>query len=563
MILNSLNNISKYQAKNLNVIIILFSWILLWAAIGSKPANITEFLYHVNIWEDLRTSMVYELIKTSTFSIIFNFLRSISPLFIIFIVLFLICRSKTEAKPINHINAIILFFFIYTIFQFIGFFLSYLTDTLPSGTHSAQDIFVSWTNFIEENTGPQTELLKELNINTKMEFWNDWHYIEAGIKELYWILLVISSLSIFYMIEKESNQFLYKNLFYLTVVIILLISLVSIFPVIIEFISTKKSLYYNKSLGQRGVFDLAETPNASGLSRMFLISYIVSIVSFFFLETSKSKKYFIFVISCLFSFLVIVLQSRASIVGFIIVNFILFLFLNIKLSKKVFIFIIIFIVPFFLKSQFTNFVQSKILKVTTEEIIEYKKKDLASLSSTDKLYHSDRIKIFKKGFEGTIEAKRKYKELFKAGERIPEDVIEKLNTDISTGRFYDWVTLFEYSKSKPFFGYGPLADRFLIGSTASNAFVYALICSGYFGVICILLLCFSAFFDSLVLIFKYKVFRNLKNVHLISSILILSFLLFRGLVESSFAVYGTDFLLFLISAVVIKNEKKTLQKLSL
>ena len=49
MILNSLNNISKYQEKNLNVIIILFSWILLWAAVGAKPENITAFLFHTNI----------------------------------------------------------------------------------------------------------------------------------------------------------------------------------------------------------------------------------------------------------------------------------------------------------------------------------------------------------------------------------------------------------------------------------------------------------------------------------------------------------------------------------
>ena len=138
-----------------------------------------------------------------------------------------------------------------------------------------------------------------------------------------------------------------------------------------------------------------------------------------------------------------------------------------------------------------------------------------------------------------------------------------MNADISSGRFHDWMILFEYSKSKPFFGYGPLADRFLIGSSASNAFVYALISGGYLGAICIFLLCFSVFFDSLVLIFKYKVFKNLKKVHLISSILIVSFLLFRGLVESSFAVYGTDFLWFILSTIIIKNEKKTLQKLSL
>ena len=48
-----------------------------------------------------------------------------------------------------------------------------------------------------------------------------------------------------------------------------------------------------------------------------------------------------------------------------------------------------------------------------------------------------------------------------------------------------------------------------------------------------------------------------RNKNLIFSIMIITILSIRSLVESSFAVFGIDYIFFVISLYVISNEKKT------
>ena len=127
---------------------------------------------------------------------------------------------------------------------------------------------------------------------------------------------------------------------------------------------------------------------------------------------------------------------------------------------------------------------------------------------------------------------------------------------------------------KYFIGLGPQSDRHLMelekltdnlaksnlgpfGSHASNAFVYSLICGGIFS--------FSLFLIiNLVLIFKiWKTVKKLnklnlnKNYILISCIFIILFLMFRGLIENSYGVFGVDLILLLSAYTVLeKNYKK-------
>ena len=59
-----------------------------------------------------------------------------------------------------------------------------------------------------------------------------------------------------------------------------------------------------------------------------------------------------------------------------------------------------------------------------------------------------------------------------------------------------------------------------------------------------------------IIIFNLKNSKP-KNKNLIFSTMIITILSIRSLVESSFAVFGVDYIFFIISLYVIANERKT------
>ena len=101
-----------------------------------------------------------------------------------------------------------------------------------------------------------------------------------------------------------------------------------------------------------------------------------------------------------------------------------------------------------------------------------------------------------------------------------------------------------------------MGDRFLIGQTASNGFIYVYSSSGIIGLILFMIIFVRSAYLSTTIIFKSKFKIEKKNFkYLISSSLII-FFLFRSIVETSFANFGIDFLLFFISMAYLENNKK-------
>lgn len=123
-------------------------------------------------------------------------------------------------------------------------------------------------------------------------------------------------------------------------------------------------------------------------------------------------------------------------------------------------------------------------------------------------------------------------------------------------RSRDWKEIISKSKEDYLLGNGTQADRYLINQSVSNSLLYFYSSSGLFGVVLFILVFFN-------LLKKIKMFiYNLKNAkprnkNLIFSIMIITILSIRSLVESSFAVFGIDYIFFVISLYVISNEKKT------
>ena len=89
-----------------------------------------------------------------------------------------------------------------------------------------------------------------------------------------------------------------------------------------------------------------------------------------------------------------------------------------------------------------------------------------------------------------------------------------------------------------------MGDRWIINQTASNLILYNYASSGIVGVFLIALLMLRSFFicSKITLFHEKKI--NKHNYILLSACYIQYFLMGRSLVETSFAVFGIDFLIF-------------------
>ena len=115
-----------------------------------------------------------------------------------------------------------------------------------------------------------------------------------------------------------------------------------------------------------------------------------------------------------------------------------------------------------------------------------------------------------------------------------------------SGRLGLWKKSIKPITNNLFLGYGPQADRILIKENVSNIFLYSLLCGGILALIFILLIIISILNNILYLVFVKKIFFNKKNIIINSSIFFIIFLLFRSLLENSFAIFGIDFMIFII-----------------
>lgn len=114
---------------------------------------------------------------------------------------------------------------------------------------------------------------------------------------------------------------------------------------------------------------------------------------------------------------------------------------------------------------------------------------------------------------------------------------------LTSGRLEDWKKIIQ-KNDHIVFGNGLMGDRFLINQSASNILVYNYASGGIFSVAVFVLLILRSIFVSASLVFIYKIKAKKGNILIMSSIFIQFYLVLRGVAESSFAVFGIDFLIF-------------------
>lgn len=345
--------------------------------------------------------------------------------------------------------------------------------------------------------------------------------LEFNIENLYLIILAIGSLNIFLIVNFLKLTKILKYILYLTIIML------AVFLIILVFTKINSSTLFPQS----GALDLysfihpeekflnREYPRITGISRMLAIVNLALII---FLEfNNKLKSILLLILAGFFSSIIWGMQSRGTIICFFFSLLVICFYLkNINFKKALSLIFILFFLPAI--------------------IFEY-----------------SRPIVFKKNYESIIN-----KNIEGQKEIIKENRIRILETKHSSGRIDLWKGLIDkYDKNK-LFGYGPQADRILLGkdydrtyaysNNVSNGLIYAFACGGYLAALIIIIIYYRIFTYISYIFLKKKFLKKMPSVVKISIILLI-FLSIRSLVENSFALFSVDFLLFLISITIIEN----------
>ena len=323
---------------------------------------------------------------------------------------------------------------------------------------------------------------------------------------IYFLLLLLFSIFLFlYLKENYLNKILLSM-----IILMLLINLYFVTVSTYEFYNNKLPFYYLKIFQLNTTILDSPTIRSTGLARINLVLFIFAII---YLEKIKNNYFTALIIINLL--LIILLQSRLNIYSFyFFLIFYLLFFKNFKTKERIKFFIIFSVIPLL-------------------------------------IYHS--IKFDKSESTEGIKTNIENNIIFNS---------EKHKTlyNFSTGRSLIWKDLLNKPKTlkQIAFGFGSQADRILTTPaffSASNAYVYILICSGILGLIIIISFIYYILVRIIKLIFINKIFSKNGNIFLKFSILIFIYFLFRSLVESSFAIYGIDYLFFVLSSKIILLNK--------
>ena len=261
--------------------------------------------------------------------------------------------------------------------------------------------------------------------------------------------------------------------------------------------------------------ELIDIPRPTGLARTCLIIFIFSTIYSTFNKNYNNLFIFLSILSVTFIYL---LSSIA-----ILFVYILYLFFYIfnycknvnQIFKVLFRYILI---PFILI----------ICLVFSKQVFKEKIEDKIFLKEGDSLNIFQSLRIFP-------DLKRKEKVV------DPVSPVNPKYIDFSTGRIDDWKEIYAENK-KVLYGNGAMGDRYLIKQTASNAIFYTYASSGYLGVFIFIIISLISFYFAALKIIKNR--NRYDNPNQLASAFVIIFLLMRSILETSYAIFSIDFIIF-------------------
>jgi len=348
-------------------------------------------------------------------------------------------------------------------------------------------------------------------------------------------------LLILFLADQINYKKFYKQVLIITLIFISIISFYITYNILIEkYFLELKYIYGTSVLDPVKQIFFQPSPRITGISRLLVIIFFL-----FFLITIKINKIFFkiplyfFLISL--SLIIYIMQARGSFIGLIIIYLFYFIFDKRNFLNKLFFFITIFLLP----------------------ILLY-----------EGIY-------FKKQFElnKNLELKETRSNRLLPEYNFKSDKIEYFSS--SSGRKHIWNVSFNLIKEKKILlGYGPQADRLLLGEYAminnpqniyikdnvliiwdnnsSNGLIYSYLCGGIIGLILLVIIYIMLIKEIYKTIFKKKFTFN-DEILLTFSIITSTFLILRTVYENGFSVFGLDFIFILIMHGII-YQKNNLTK---
>lgn len=375
------------------------------------------------------------------------------------------------------------------------------------------------------------------------------------------LLASISSLLIINLVKTESKKRFIEFFFIFLIFFFLISSSYFLIELYLESFGNKNNdyLYSSSTLNPIGNHFGQPNPRVTGLSRVVLILFILSLtLSFYKKNINKISQYICYLFCFICCFNMWALQSRGALLGLIIFLLIFLIFFNVKFLKKIFTIFFLFILPILIYEQ--------VYKPNLEIVRSFFSKTEIINKLGDQ--HFKEIEGKKRSLlpdKDLINESLSSNKSISKDEIYSKDIVLKNFNEYSSGRFQIWESCFKILiKNKYIIGFGPQADRYLItkylkndlhaswGNNSSNAILYSLLSGGIIGLLFISFIYFKSIKLLILCLFKFKdVFKG-TNVYLTTSFCILSFVLFRSLFENSFLVFGIDFFLFIISYFYIK-----------
>ena len=473
----------------------------------------------ISLWMSVDTSFYNFQSFKLNFKTLFIYVRIIAPYIICSICLFLFLIDRYKSKEKSSINYFFYFTYLYLLSQIIGLILT--NNSILNISFLINSAFLILLI--------QISYFYKININK---------YFNLSILILFFVLVIYSYGMLKWFFIETVNLNLYG--------------------------AWPHSLREYEFLS-------SNLPRSSGLARNAMILFIFS--SFVIFIKNKNNLLMYSLVFIYLSLIILLTQSRIILIfyfGFstiLIISIIISKLFNFK--KKILIIFIIFILPILFTLFSVKFKNSYVIyKCCSMDYYTYGE------------LHDDTSNLIAENWEITetsdILHLKKYNlrisEEFVGEAAGGEDIIRNdfINKNkkvwrpvdprsFSSFRFEDWNKLIKQNKSI-FYGYGTMGDRFLIGQTASNGFIYAYSSSGIIGVILFTIIFVRSAYLSTKIIFKSKFQIKKENYkYLVSSSLII-FFLFRSIVETSFANFGIDFLLFFISMSYLEYNKKILNE---
>ena len=346
-----------------------------------------------------------------------------------------------------------------------------------------------------------------------------------NILRIYWPVCL---LSVIFFIIVTDNTFNNKNIFNIFLIVLLFYLGIYSFPIIIflliEIFKDENliTFYSAFTISADNNFYGIPLPRSSGIGRNLLFLYILLVFSLIFHQKNDFFYFLKNILLIFLSFFIFHLENRSSIYFLLLFNFfIFFYFLKKKDFKyKIKVLFIMLIIPYFIHT-FVIFTKSNHTIYNQN-------------NQNNELLNTNNNQFFNK---------------ISNNSRIYE-------LSGGSGRLNLWKKSIKPITSNFFFGYGPQADRILVSENISNIFLYSLLCGGVLAFIFILFIILSILNKIFYLVFIKKIFFNKKNILINSSIFFVIFLIFRSLFENSFAVFGIDFMIFIICSTIILNYVK-------